>query len=298
MCVFLAAQRVHFARHTELLGLARFLHRLTNGHFALSVRQAQIASIERQIEAAIKGGTDTTALEATYLARVEIARDEHRAAAVDLRRRGELHAAMDAFREAKHLDLYTSIARPWSKRASWRRAAAAGGDAAAAPRGGARAIGRDLASRWLVILCLGYSGPWVITAGQLATRARASTTTASSFFDSSFLCGMPRQGSRLLAYLALLRTLERHPFSSRRRPPTSCDFLGEPPRAAGAAHRHAIEQVFLLALYAASLQYFAENRCPILIRFFALLCGACTNSRWRCGFAGVVYVWQDAVPYG
>ena len=77
---------------------------LTNGHFALSVRQAQIASIERQIEAAIKGGTDTTALEATYLARVEIARDEHRAAAVDLRRRGELHAAMDAFREAKHLD--------------------------------------------------------------------------------------------------------------------------------------------------------------------------------------------------
>ena len=68
------------------------------------MRQAQIASIERQIEAAIKGGTDTTALEATYLARVEIARDEHRAAAVDLRRRGELHAAMDAFREAKHLD--------------------------------------------------------------------------------------------------------------------------------------------------------------------------------------------------
>jgi hypothetical protein len=62
------------------------------------------ASIERQIEAAIKSGTDTTALEATYLARVEIARDEHRAAAVDLRRRGELHAAMDAFREAKHLD--------------------------------------------------------------------------------------------------------------------------------------------------------------------------------------------------
>ena len=61
---------------------------LTRGHFALSVRQAQIASIERQIEAAIKGGTDTTALEATYLARVEIARDEHRAAAVDLRRRG------------------------------------------------------------------------------------------------------------------------------------------------------------------------------------------------------------------
>ena len=77
---------------------------LTGGHFALSVRQAQIASIERQIEAAIKSGTDTTALEATYLARVEIARDEHRAAAVDLRRRGELHAAMDAFREAKHLD--------------------------------------------------------------------------------------------------------------------------------------------------------------------------------------------------
>ena len=77
---------------------------LTRGHFALSVRQAQIASIERQIEAAIKGGTDTTALEATYLARVEVARDEHRAAAVDLRRRGELHAAMDAFREAKHLD--------------------------------------------------------------------------------------------------------------------------------------------------------------------------------------------------
>ena len=78
---------------------------LTRGHFALSVRQAQIASIERQIEAAIKGGTDTTALEATYLARVEIARDEHRAAAVDLRRRGELHAAMDAFRDCL---LYTS----------------------------------------------------------------------------------------------------------------------------------------------------------------------------------------------
>ena len=39
-----------------------------------------------------------------HMARVEIARDEHPAAAVDLWRRGELHAAMDAFREAKHLD--------------------------------------------------------------------------------------------------------------------------------------------------------------------------------------------------
>ena len=77
---------------------------LTAGHFALSVRQAQIASIERKIEDALKARADTTALEATYLARVELARDEHRAAAVDLRKRGELHAALDAFREAKHLD--------------------------------------------------------------------------------------------------------------------------------------------------------------------------------------------------
>ena len=42
-------------------------------------REAAKSAIAK-LEAAIKGGTAPPALEATYLARVEIARDEHRAA--------------------------------------------------------------------------------------------------------------------------------------------------------------------------------------------------------------------------
>jgi len=80
---------------------------LTAGHFALSVRLTQIRSCEEKIEAAVNAGAapaDVEALEKRYLEVIVLGRDDHRVEAIKLRAQGQMAAALDAFREAKHLD--------------------------------------------------------------------------------------------------------------------------------------------------------------------------------------------------
>ncbi|KAH8056151.1 serine/threonine kinase [Aureococcus anophagefferens] len=80
---------------------------LTAGHFALSVRLTQIRSCEEKIEAAVNAGAapaDVEALEKRYLEVIVLGRNDHRVEAIKLRAQGQMAAALDAFREAKHLD--------------------------------------------------------------------------------------------------------------------------------------------------------------------------------------------------